>query len=54
MNNTIASIEAILVKVVNAGLFENEPNTYPIMNTIQVANRILIKMIPKNIMIIFK
>jgi hypothetical protein len=45
INNTIASIDAILVIVLNAALFEKLPNTYPITNTMHAANSTLIKMI---------
>jgi hypothetical protein len=53
MNSTMIKMAAILVIVVSVLLFEKEPNTYPIINTIQATNNILVKMIPKNIMIDF-
>ena len=53
INSTMINMVAILVIVVSALFFEKEPNTYPIMNTIQATNNILVKMIPKNIVIDF-
>jgi hypothetical protein len=51
MNNTIDSIAATLLIVASVFVFEKFPNTYPITNTILAANRILIKMIEKNIIL---
>jgi len=53
MNSTIASIDAILVIVVNVALREKPPNTYPMMKTIQAANKIRNAIIPKNITVNF-
>jgi hypothetical protein len=53
-NSTIASIDATFVMVVSAALLEKFPNTYPMMNTIQAANNILIKMMtPKGMVLNF-
>jgi hypothetical protein len=55
MNKTMANIEATFVMVVRAAFFEKFPNTYPMINTIQAANSILIKIITgKNIVVEFK
>ena len=51
--STMTSIVAILVMVVSVRLFEKEPNTYPIINTMEATNNILVKIIPKNIMMDF-
>ncbi len=53
MNNNTISIAATLVIVANAGLFEKLPNTYPMMNTIEVINNMRIKMISGNIVVSF-
>jgi hypothetical protein len=49
----MTSIVAILVMVVSVRFLEKDPNTYPIINTMEVTNNILVKMIPKNIMMDF-
>lgn len=45
---------ATLVIEVNTGFFEKEPNTYPMINTIQAANKTRDKMIIGNIILLFK
>jgi len=51
MNNTMESIAATLLIVANVFVLEKLPNTYPITNTMEAANRILIKMIAGNIIL---
>ena len=50
----IARIVATLVSEVNTGLLENDPNTYPMISTIQAANNTRDKMIIGNMILVFR
>ena len=49
INNAITSMDEIFVIALSVAFFEKLPKTYPIIKTMQATNRILVKIIEKNI-----
>jgi hypothetical protein len=53
MKRTMATIDAVFAIVESVRFFEKLPNICPITKTMQVANKILIKMIKPNVIVMF-